>query len=64
VQGDGLYFCFKSGVEITLERSWKAASVRTIGLILESNSGPSTLKPDRSVIKLLSSVWLSWPHFV
>jgi len=39
---------------MTLEGLWNAASVRMIDLIQESNSGPNTLKSDRSAGKLLS----------
>ena len=63
MQGGGLYFCFKSGADITLERLWKAASVRMIGLIQESNSGPSTLKPDRSLVKLFGMQLSKLPAF-
>jgi len=55
VQGGGLCFCLKFGANMTLERLWNAASVRMIGLIQELNSGPNTLKSDRSVGKLLST---------
>jgi hypothetical protein len=54
VQGVGLYFCVKFGANMTQERLGNAASVRMISLIQESNSGPNTLKSDRSFGKLLS----------
>lgn len=63
VQGGSLYFCFKFGANITLERLWNAASVRMIGLIQESNSGPNILKSDRSVGKLLSMHLSNLPAF-